>query len=106
MERKGIQFSPAHGRCNVENIVEIRLPDTVTEVETWAFEGCKKVRVYMPESVTAIDAHMLERHPNMSSSRLNDRVESELTIVTTSGSYAEEYAKKYKVDCEIVEPWW
>lgn len=88
-----------------ENIKEIRLPETVTEVATRAFDNCGKIKVYIPESVTAIDTHK----PAPSPVRPNDTISylgaEEVTIVTTSGSYAEEYAKTHNIKCEIVEPW-
>lgn len=84
------------------DIKEIRLPVTVEEVDTRAFANCGEVRVYMPESVTAIDTYSLRTEPNEKFSYLGGKV----TIITTSGSYAEEYAKKYGVKYEIVEPWW
>lgn len=94
--------------ADAKGIEEIRLSETVEEVETWAFDGCEKVKVYMPESVTAIDARHLSDDPDTQRSWLivNPLSVKELTIVTTSGSYTEEYAKQCGLECEIVEPWW
>lgn len=83
-----------------ENIREIYLPDTVEELVSMAFDYCSDITVYIPESVTAID----ENYRDSESYFLADEGAT-ITIVTTKGSYAEEYAKTYDIPCEIVEGW-
>lgn len=94
----------------VEDIEEIRLPETVTEVETNAFYDCGKIRVYMPDSVTIIDANYKDsriyKEGDENTSMLSFHALENITIVTTKGSYAEEYAKAKGLQCEIVKPWW
>lgn len=85
---------------NAENIREIYLPDTVEELAPRAFATCQNITVYIPESVTAID----EDYWDSESSSLCDE-DATIKIVTTKGSYAEEYAKTYNIPCEIVEGW-
>lgn len=85
---------------NAENIREIYLPDTVEELASRAFATCQNITVYIPESVTAID----EDYWDSESSSLCDK-DATIKIVTTKGSYAEEYAKTYNIPCEIVEGW-
>lgn len=101
----------AFSNCKtVEDIEEIRLPETVTEVETYAFDDCGKIRVYMPDSVTTIDANYrdsaLYHEGDDNESMLGFHASENITIVTTKGSYAEEYAKAKGLQCEIVKPWW
>ena len=83
-----------------ENIREIYLPDTVEELASLAFSFCHNIIVYIPESVTAID----EDYRDSESYFLADK-DATIKIVTTKGSYAEEYAKTYNIPCEIVEGW-
>ena len=83
-----------------ENIREIYLPDTVEELVSMAFDYCGDITVYIPDSVTAIDEDYRDsRHYSLSD---KDAI---IKIVTTKGSYAEEYAKTYNIPCEIVEGW-
>lgn len=83
-----------------ENIREIYLPGTVEELTSWAFHSCGDITVYIPESVTAID----ENYRDSEDYFLGDK-DTTIKIVTTKGSYAEEYAKTYNIPCEIVEGW-
>lgn len=83
-----------------EDIKEIYLPDTVEELVSTAFSTCRDVTVYIPKSVTAID----EDYRDSESSFLV-RDNATIKIITTKGSYAEEYAKTYNIPCEIVEGW-
>ena len=82
------------------NIREIYLPDTVEELTSTAFSHCGDITVYIPDSVTAID----EDYRDSESYSLGDE-DATIKIVTTKGSYAEEYAKTYNIPCEIVEGW-
>lgn len=82
------------------DIREIYLPDTVEELTSTAFSHCHDITVYIPDSVTAID----EDYRKSESYSLGDK-DATIKIVTTKGSYAEEYAKTYNIPCEIVEGW-
>ena len=82
------------------DIREIYLPDTVEELTSTAFSHCHDITVYIPDSVTAID----EDYRKSESYSLADK-DATIKIVTTKGSYAEEYAKTYDIPCEIVEGW-
>ena len=60
---------------------EIHIPDSVTEIGEWAFEGTNGLeKAYIPDTVQTIGDRAF--------GVMNDR----LTIITPSGSYAEDYA--------------
>ena len=67
--------------------MEIILPENLTEIDNW-FTNCKNTKVVIPRSVTYIS-----RYEQATS-------DSEITIVTPRGSYAESYAKKYNIPYE------
>lgn len=75
---------------------EIYIPDTVESLNYLAFKNQKNVIVYIPDSVTEVVDSDTNREVKM---------EGNVKIITTSGSYAEEYAQKYEIEYEIVEGW-
>lgn len=90
---------------SVENIREIYLPETVEEIESTAFTSiynshCTDFTVYIPESVVAIDQYFDENESKKNGLAYSNK---DIKIVTTKGSVAEQYAKKYKLKCEIVD---
>ncbi len=92
---KRIDYEAFCEKPEMENPKEIYLPDTVEEISSKAFGYCKDTRVYIPASVSAIDMdHFGLMHDD-----------GTLTIVTTSGTTAEAYAKEQGIPCEIVEDW-
>ena len=75
--------------------VEIYVPDSVEKIGLFSFLTFCDTKVYIPESVqemkvlaTGKDDGCFGSHP---------------TIVTTKGSYAEQYAKEFNIDYEIVD---
>ncbi|WP_028235617.1 leucine-rich repeat domain-containing protein [Pseudobutyrivibrio sp. MD2005] len=75
--------------------VEIYVPDSVEKIGLFSFWTLCDTKVYIPESVhemkvlaTGKDEGCFGSHP---------------TIVTTKGSYAEQYAKEFNIDYEIVD---
>lgn len=61
-----------------------------------AFANQKNVIVYIPDSVTEVIYGDKDKEVKM---------EGNVKIITTSGSYAEEYAQKYEIEYEIVDGW-
>lgn len=78
-------------------VKEIFIPDSVQLLSAKAFYFQKDLTVYIPDSVTQIgDEYGEEAYYD---------IEGNMKIVTTSGSYAEEYAQKYGIEYEIVDSW-
>lgn len=78
-------------------VKEIFIPDSVQFLSAEAFYFQKDLTVYIPDSVTQIgDEYGEEAYYD---------IEGNMKIVTTPGSYAEEYAQKYGVEYEIVDGW-
>ena len=71
---------------------EIFLSQTVREIEYTCFEDCTNIKIYIPSSVEKMESEILYNC-------------SDVTIITTKGSYAEKYAKEHEIPCEIVEGW-
>ena len=80
---------------------EIYVPKTVTTICDLVFLDCNNVRVYIPDSVVQMGDK--DRRYKMENPIVNDDVT--ITIITTQGSCAEQYAREYGVSCEIVERW-
>lgn len=87
---------------NGSKIQEIYLPDTVVEVVYEAFEGLSNITVYIPDSVIYIDKDFQEFSQKDEFNHLTYS-NNDLIIVTTKGAYAEKYARKYKLEYEIVD---
>lgn len=69
---------------------EVYIPDSVKKIgRTFAYQ--EDITVYIPESVVEIDEDIGK--------------DSKMKIVTTKGSYAEEFAKEYGIEYEIVDGW-
>ena len=77
---------------NAKELKEIYLPDTVVEIIDVKCLRKNGTRVYIPSSVTTIHADFYS----------TDDLGS-VTIVTTAGSYAEEFAKENGFNLEIVD---
>ncbi len=75
---------------------EIYIPDTVESLNYRAFANQENVIVYIPDSVTEVVYRDNDKEVKM---------EGNVKIITTSGSYAEEYAQKYGIEYEIVDGW-
>ena len=79
------------------NLKEIYVPDTVTEIKGSICKGDnERVAFYIPDSVTSIG----HDYDDGAHDGIDDEAKK---IVTTEGSYAQEYAKKYNIPCEIVD---
>lgn len=76
--------------------IEIYIPESVEIIKAWSFWTYSQARVYVPDSVKYIE----EFKSADGQCAFNG---DEVTIVTTKGSYAEEFAKKYNIDYEIVD---
>lgn len=79
---------------------EIFLPQTVQKIEDYCFSGCENIKIYIPSSVEEMGVQREDYDLPMLGRNCSD-----VTIVTTKGSYAEEYAKEHDIPCEIVEGW-
>ena len=76
---------------------EIYLPNTVTTVREYVFIDCNDVRVYIPDSVVHMGDEE-QRYPVVDD-------DATIIIITTAGSYAEQYAIENEIPYEIVEGW-
>lgn len=75
-------------KCPVQ-VREVHIPDSVKRIEYGAFDYQDNITVYIPESVMEMDKDIGK--------------DSQMKIVTTKGSYAEEFAEKYGIEYEIVD---
>lgn len=78
---------------------EVYLPGTVTAIQALAFQCCENVDIYIPDSVTEMG------YRNESWTIIDKDTTSNITIYTTKGSYAEQYAYEHDLSYVIVEPW-
>ena len=71
-------------------MVEINIPDSVTEIGRYAFSGCDSLeRIWIPESVVDIEDYAM--------GYTGSKVSEILTIYGNSGSAAESYANKNNI---------
>lgn len=75
--------------------VEIYVPESVVKIDLFSFRTHCESRIFIPASVT--DMRILATGEDQGCFGLHS------TIVTTKGSYAEEYAKRFNIDYEIVD---
>ena len=86
-------------------LTSINLPEGLTRISLYAFVDCKKLEtVCIPRSITAIHCRTFWNCHSLTSVLIPDSVTEiaddaflnceHLTIVTTSGSYADEYAQR------------
>lgn len=89
-------------KCSLEDLKdsEIFLPPTVRKIDEYCFCRCTNIKIYIPSSVEEM-GYKTEKYDFPI---IVDNC-SDVTIVTTKGSYAEEYAKEHDIPCEIVESW-
>ena len=73
---------------------EIFLPQTVNKINFDCFKDCVNIKIYIPSSVDM----------KKMTGEITDNC-TDVTIVTTKGSYAEEYAREHEIPCEIVKGW-
>ena len=91
---EGITIVPNALLANT-GITEITIPNTVTEIQTWAFYNCTNLKkITIPDSVVKIaqDGATEEEGENVFENHNED-----LTIYCYEGSAAAEYAKKYNI---------
>ena len=82
---------------DISNLEEIYISDSVTEIKGYVCDAKDvKVDFYIPDSVISI-GHDYDDGTHVG---IDDDAKK---IVTTEGSYAQEYAKKYNIPCEIVD---
>ena len=81
---------------------EIFLPPTVQKIEGECFYDCTNIKVYIPSSVEEMGNYIGTKREEEIFEMWNC---SGVTIVTTKGSHAEEYAKEHNIPYEIVESW-
>ena len=64
------------------------------------------ITLYIPSSITLIGDGLEGKGIHLLAEYYREGTENEhLKIVTTAGSYAEEYAKKFDIPYEIVDSW-
>ncbi|MCM1127604.1 MAG: leucine-rich repeat domain-containing protein [Lachnospiraceae bacterium] len=76
-------------------VKEVYIPSSVKSLGRNIFDGQESVKIYIPNSVTEIEVIDGKTYA----------MEGNVKIITTSGSYAEEYAREYGVEYEIVDGW-
>lgn len=79
---------------------EIFVPQTVQKIEYYSFVGCANIKIYIPSSVEEMGVQTEDYDLPMIGWNCSD-----VTIVTTKGSYAERYAREHEIPCELVEGW-
>jgi hypothetical protein len=77
----------------------IYIPDTVTTIEKNIINVSIKTTIYIPSSVTYIGGGQDDPH---SDSSLIEKYAEVVTLAVEKGSYAEAYAKKQKINYEVV----
>ncbi len=81
------------------DVQEIYIPDSVESISSYSFFSQDNVTIYIPDSVTSIEiSYGSKRNDGIDSSGIG-------TIVTTAGSYAEQFAKENGIPYEIVDSW-
>ncbi len=92
---------------NSSFITEIYFPDSVKEIDKSQFWGeIDTITLYIPSSITLIGDGLEGKGMHLFVEYYREGTENEhLKIVTTAGSYAEEYAKKFDIPYEIVDSW-
>ena len=81
------------------DVHEIYIPDSVESISSYSFFSQDNVTIYIPDSVTSIEiSYGSKRNDGIDSSGIG-------TIVTTAGSYAEQFAKENGIPYEIVDSW-
>ncbi|MDD3471121.1 MAG: leucine-rich repeat domain-containing protein [Thermoguttaceae bacterium] len=74
-----------------EALRSVALPEGLRQIGRFAFRYCSNLeKIYIPRSVTQIGYEVFVLCPK-------------LTIYTSAGSYATEYAKEFKIPVEIVQ---
>lgn len=98
---------------NCESLTSITIPNSVEKIDGVAFADCKNLTsITIPDSVTKISDDAFMDCTSLTSITISDSVISigdyafrgceNLTIICDKDSYAEEYAKKYKIPFEYV----
>lgn len=96
-----------------QSLKDISLPNSITNIGNYAFTDCINLEnVIIPDSVTSIDWYAFMHCTSLKSITIPNSVTSidnqafwgceNLTIICDKDSYAEEYAKKYKIPFEYV----
>ena len=98
----------------LSNATHFSIPDGVTTIATWAFDGCIGLTsIEIPDSVTYIGEEAFLGCEGLTSIEIPNSVSSigghtfsfcndNLVIITSAGSYAEEYAKKNGIKVKLV----
>lgn len=80
--------------CN--QVYLVKLPESLREIKDYVFSDCDSLSsVYIPNTVDVIDVNAF-----MSKTK---KQKMNITIVCDKGSYAEKFAKKYKLKYKILE---
>lgn len=77
-------------------VEKVYIPNTVKTLGNGVFIKQENLTVYIPDSVTEIGVNEEGEESGLG---------GDIKIVTTSGSYAEEYAQKYGIEYEIIDGW-
>ena len=75
--------------------VEIYVPDSVKKLGLFSFRTHCETKIYLPASVQEMKV--------LATGKDDGCIGHHSTIVTTKGSYAEQYAKEFNIDYEIVD---
>jgi hypothetical protein len=82
-------------------VQEVYIPDSVVSISASSFDDQKNVTIYIPDSVKEIKIKcgvVIDEETGIDTCGIGK-------IVTTAGSYAEQYAKENGIPYEIVDSW-
>ena len=97
-----------------ENLESINISDSVTSISNWAFFNCTSLTsITISDSITSIGTSAFEWCESLESINIPDNVKCidknafencyNLVINCYKGSYAEQYAKEYRIPYDIIE---
>ena len=102
----GIKTIPEGCFISCEGLTELVIPDSVTSIATVILAGSNIEKVTVPASVEKIDQYAfikdgIKINLNKDEEESAEVAENSITIVTTKGSYASVFAKRYNYKLEI-----
>ena len=94
----GVKFVSV-SKCGKKNVKKVIIPNTVTFVDSCILEKVENSVIYLPESVEKVGMYNNNKY-------LERMFLDVCKIYGIEGSYAQEYAKRYGIEFEAVEPWY